>query len=169
MDALEALMTRRSIRRFSARPVEDGLVVELLRAAMAAPSAGNQQPWHFVVIRDRQRLDAIAAGLPYAGMAREAQLAVLVCGDAGLEKHPGFWIQDCAAATENLLISAHARGLGAVWVGVHPREDRVAHMRSLCGVPEPIVPFSVVPIGYPAEEPEQVDRFDSGRIHNEDW
>jgi nitroreductase len=169
MDALDAVMTRRSIRRYTDQPVPDEVVTQLLHAAMAAPSAGNQQPWHFVVIRDRTKLESIATALPYGAMARHAQLAVLVCGDLGLEKHPGFWVQDCAAATQNLLIAAHALGLGAVWVGTYPREERVAHMRDLCDVPGGMVPFSIVPLGYPAEDPGPADRFDRQRVHNDSW
>jgi len=169
MDAIEAVMTRRSIRKYTDRPVADETITLLLRAAMAAPSAGNQQPWHFVVIRDRAKLESISTGLQYGAMARDAQLAVLICGDTSLEKHPGFWVQDCAAATQNLLIAAHALGLGAVWVGTFPREDRVAHMRSLCAVPEHLVPFSVVVVAYPDEQPAQADRFDQSRVHLDSW
>jgi nitroreductase len=169
MDALQAVMTRRSIRKYTGQPVSDELVTRLLRAAMAAPSAGNQQPWHFVVIRDRTSLEAIASAHPYGKMAREAQLAVLVCGDESLGDHPGFWVQDCAAATENLLIAAHALGLGAVWLGTYPREDRVAHVRALCAIPDHLMPFAIVPIGYPAEHPAPADRFEEVRVHTERW
>jgi len=115
MDAIEAILTRRSIRRFRDEPVSDDLIETLLRAAMAAPSAGNQQPWHFVVIRDRETLDTTSTVHPYATMAAEAALAIVVCGDTTLEMHKGFWVQDCAAAIQNLLLAAHASGLGAVW------------------------------------------------------
>jgi nitroreductase len=169
MEAIEAVMTRRSIRKYTDRAVPDQIVEQLLRAAMAAPSAGNQQPWQFVVIRDRTALESVSANLPYGTMTREAQLAVLICGDLREERHPGFWAQDCSAATQNLLIAAHALGLGAVWLGIYPREERVAYLRSLCGVPDRVIPFALVAVGYPAEQPGPADRFEQARVHLETW
>jgi nitroreductase len=169
MEAIEALMTRRSVRKYTDQPVPDQVVEQLLRAAMAAPSAGNQQPWRFVVIRDRSALESVATNLPHGTMAREAQLAVLICGDLGDERHPGFWVQDCAAATQNLLIAAHAQGLGAVWLGIYPREERMAHLRSLCKIPDRVVPFALVAVGYPAEQPSPNDRFEQTRVHLDTW
>jgi nitroreductase len=166
---MEAILTRRSIRKYTDRPVPDEIVIELLRAAMAAPSAQNQQPWQFVVVRDRALLEGLARAQPYSGMARDAQLAVIVCGDLNLERSPGFWVQDCAAATENLLIAANAAGLGAVWTGTYPREERVANVRSLLSLPEHIIPLAVIPIGYPAEHPAALDRYDAGRVHIDRW
>jgi nitroreductase len=166
---MEAILSRRSIRRYTDRPVSDDLVTDLLRAAMAAPSAHNQQPWQFVVVKDRDLLQGLAAANPYGGMARDAQLAIVVCGDLSREKSPGFWVQDCAAATENLLIAANAAGLGAVWTGTYPREERVAKVRALLALPDEIVPLAVVPIGYPAEHPAPADRFDPGCIHIDRW
>ena len=116
----DPVLTRRSIRKYTEEPVADEQVELLLRAAMAAPSAGNQQPWHFVVVRDRERLQAVTVAHPYASMLPGASLAILVCGDTGPKKWPEFWEQDCSAATENLLIEAERLGLGAVWLGVHP-------------------------------------------------
>jgi nitroreductase len=166
---MEAILTRTSIRKYTDRPVPDELVTELLRAAMAAPSAQNQQPWQFVVVRDRTLLEGLARAQPYSGMARHAQLAVVVCGDLSLERSPGFWVQDCAAATENLLIAANAAGLGAVWTGTYPREDRVANVRSLLQLPDHIIPLAVIPIGYPAEHPSAPDRYDARRVHIDRW
>ena len=111
---METILTRRSIRKYTEQPVPDALVTDLLRAAMAAPSAGNQQPWQFVVVRDHAILEVVATANPYGGMARDAQVVVIVCGDLEREERPGFWVQDCAAATQNLLLAAHAAGLGAV-------------------------------------------------------
>jgi nitroreductase len=165
---MDFIMTRRSIRQYTDRPVPEELVTQLLRAAMAAPSAKNQQPWHFVVVRDRELLEAIAQSTPYSGMTRGAQLAIVICA-APDERDPGYWPQDCSAATENLLIAANAMGLGAVWLGYYPLPERVESMREILGAPENIVPFSVVPIGYPAEHPAPADRYDAQRVHLDRW
>jgi len=167
MDALEAMLTRRSIRTYRDEPVSEEAIETLLRAAMAAPSAGNEQPWHFVVIRDRAVLDAIPSVHPYAQMAAGAPLAIAVCGDERLAKYEGFWVQDCAAATENLLLAAHASGLGAVWCGVYPSEERVAAVRELLAVPEQITPFCLVVIGHPDESKGPADRYDDARVHRD--
>jgi nitroreductase len=169
MDALEALITRRSSRSFTSRPVSLDLVRELIRAAMHAPSAGNEQPWHFLILTNREVLDKIPEFHPYAGMVAEAPVAVLVCADPRQEKHPGMWVQDLSAATENLLVAAHAKGLGAVWVALHPREDRVQAIQKLAALPEPFVPFALVPLGHTAEKPEPEDRFRPELIHLNKW
>ena len=169
MEALEALKTRRSVRAFTSRPVSMETVRELIRAAQHAPSAGNEQPWHFIILTDRELLDRIPDYHPYAGMLCEAPVAVLVCGDTRAEKHPGMWVQDCAAATQNLLLAAHAKGLGAVWVGIHPREDRIEPLRQLIEMPAEVMPFALVPVGHPAETPEQEDRFRPELIHMNHW
>lgn len=169
MDAMEAILTRRSIRKYAKEPVPDEIIKELLQAAMSAPSAGNERPWQFVVIRDRKTLDEIPSFHPYAQMLKEAPVAILVCGDLHLEKNRGYWIQDCAAATENMLIAAHAKGLGGVWLGIYPREERVAGMKRLLRIPEHVIPFSLVSIGYPAEEKPPANRYDESRIHRERW
>jgi len=144
MDALNAILSRRSIRKYTAQPVSEEMVRELLEAAMAAPSAGNEQPWHFVVMDDREILDAIPRFHPYSRMLEEAPMAILVCGDLELQKYEGYWVQDCSAATENLLIAAQAKGLGAVWLGVYPIEERVAGFRNLLGVPDHVIPFALI-------------------------
>ena len=169
MEMLEVILKRRSIRQYTDKPVPDVVVTELLRAAMAAPSAGNEQPWHFIVITDRGLLDEIPTFHPYSAMLKHASVAVLVCGDMALERHKGYWVQDCAAATENLLIAAAAKGLGAVWTGVYPEEERVAGMRRLLNLPEHVMPLSLVPIGYPAEFPPPADRFNPDRVHKNRW
>ena len=165
----DPVLSRRSIRKYTAAPVGDDLVEKLLRAAMAAPSAGNQQPWQFVVIRDRALLERIPQVHPYAKMLPEAPLAILVCGDRRLERWPQFWDQDCAAATQNLLIAAEQLGLGAVWLGVYPLEERVDGLRDLLGVPHEVTPFALVPVGWPAERKDPSDRYDETRIHHERW
>lgn len=169
MDALEAILSRRSIRRYTAQPVPEGLVQALLEAAMSAPSAGNQQPWHFVVIGDRRLLDEIPRFHPFTDMLREAPVAILVCGDLGLERYKGYWVQDCSAATQNLLLAAHARGLGAVWVGLYPVEDRVKRIQKLFHLPGQVIPLALVPLGYPAERLPRARRFDRSRVHANGW
>lgn len=169
MDAMEAILTRRSIRAYTDDPVTDEQVETLLRAAMAAPSAGNSQAWAFVVIRDRELLDAVPAVHPYAKMTPQAPLAILVCGDVSAEKYPGFWVQDCSAAVENLLLAAHAMGLGAVWTGIYPDESRVEGFRRLFSLPEHIVPLALVPLGFPKESKEVTDRYDPAKVKRERW
>jgi nitroreductase len=169
VDALTALRTRRSIRRYTAAPVADATVTECLRAAMSAPSAGNQQPWQFIVIRDRALREAIPTFHPFADMVPNAPVAILVCGDLDRERYAGYWAQDCAAATQNLLLAAHAQGFGAVWVGVYPKEDRVTRLQALLGLPARVIPFALVPIGVPGERLAAVDRFDAARVHQDRW
>ena len=166
---MDSILTRRSVRKYTKDPVSEAQVTALLRAAMAAPSAGNQQPWQFVVVRDPAVLEVIAGANPYGGMAREAPVVIVICGDLSREERPGFWVQDCAAATENLLLAAHAAGLGAVWCGTYPREERMRPIKAVLQLPEHVIPFSVVPIGYPAERPAPVDRYDPGRVHFDRW
>lgn len=169
MDAMEAILSRRSIRKYTNEDVSDETVKELLEAAMSAPSAGNEQPWHFVVIRDRKILNEIPNIHPYSGMLREAPLAILVCGDESLQKYKGYWVQDCSAATENLLIAINAKGLGGVWLGVYPVEDRVNGIRKLLDMPNNVIPFSLISIGHPAEQKPPANRYNSSRIHYDRW
>lgn len=169
MDALEAIRTRRSIRQYQSKAVPSELVETALAAAMNAPSACNTQPWHFVVIDDRKILDAVPQVNPHAAMAARAPMAVLVCGDLSLEVPSGYWVVDCAAAVENFLLAAHVLGLGAVWTGVYPRQDRMDGFRRLLGLPENIVAHSLIVVGYPAEQPAHQDRFRPDRIHRNGW
>jgi len=169
MDILEAIHTRRSIRKFTAEPLAEDQLNQLLQAAMAAPSAGNAQPWQFVLITERAILDRIPEFHPYAAMCRQAPAAILVCGDPSLEKYPGYWVQDCAAATQTLLLAAHGLGLGAVWTGVHPDVPREGGLRKLLNIPENIVPFALVPVGHPDQPSGRVERFRPERIHRNTW
>jgi len=170
MEALEAIFTRRSIREYTDQPVSDELVQELLAAAMQAPSAGNQQPWHFVVVTDRNQLDALADALPFGKMLKIAPLGVVICGDESRARYRDFWVQDCSAATQNLLLAAHTRGLGAVWLGVYPLQERVASVKQVLGLPDQVMPLCVVPLGYPAVKREPpARRYDSARIHANRW
>lgn len=169
MDALKIILTRRSVRRFLDKPVPEELLRTLLEAAMQAPSAGNAQPWHFVVITARDLLDAIPQYHPHAQMLRSARAAILVCADPTAEKYKDRWPEDCSAATQNILLAAHALGLGAVWVGVHPTPERVERTRALLNIPEHIIPLALVPVGYPAEHPAPVRRYNEARVHQDGW
>jgi len=169
MDILEAILTRRSIRKYENKPVEEALVKELLAAAMAAPSAGNQQPWHFVVVTEREKLDALSHVHPYVTMLRQAPLAILVCADPKVEKFPGNWVLDCAAATQNLLLAAHGLGLGAVWTGLYPDAARMTSVTELMKLPAHIQPHSLVPLGWPAQKPGRQDRYNDERVHHNGW
>jgi nitroreductase len=169
VNALEAILTRRSVREYTDRPISSETVRELLAAAMNAPSAANEQPWHFVVIDDPEILARIPTISPYAQMYTRARTAILVCADLHLLRIPDFWVQDCAAATENLLLAAHARGLGAVWTGIYPMEDRMLGFAALFSLPDHAVPFALVPIGYPAYHPPGEDRYRDDRVHHNAW
>jgi len=169
MNTFETIRTRRSVRSYKDQKIPDEIVMELLQAAMSAPSAGNEQPWQFIVIDDRQVLDSLLIANSNAKMCKEAQLAILVCGDLKKEKYPGFWVQDCSAAVMNILLAAHARGLGAVWTGIHPIQERVEGFKRLFHLPEEIVPLALVPMGYPSKGALVADRFQPERVHRNQW
>lgn len=169
MDTLEAIFTRRSVRNFTKDQISDEDLHDLLRAGMQAPSAKNEQPWHFIVINDTLLLESITKFHPHAEMLFEAPLAILVCSDRKLEKKRASWLQDCSAATENILLAAHAKGLGGVWLGVFPDSDRVAGMQSLLSMPPDIRPVALVALGYPVVAPEPEDRFSMLRVHHNHW
>ncbi len=166
---IDAIFNRRSIRKYTGQPVTDETIETLLRAGMAAPSAGNEQPWHFVVIRDRATLEAITRFHPYAQMLHGADCAIVVCGDTALERYRGFWVQDCSAAAENMLLTVQDLGLGSVWVGVYPMADRVEPLKQLLGLPESVIPLGILPLGYPAEQKNPANRFNPERIHRDRW
>jgi nitroreductase len=169
METLDAIFTRRSIRKFNASPVSDEQITILLKAAMFAPSGSNGQPWHFIVIRDRRILDGMQDFHPSAEIVKGAPVAILVCGEVGENRHPWYWLEDCANATENLLLAAHASGLGAVWLGVAPNQVRMDGMNKLLPLPNGIQPFALIPIGFPAEVIEAPERFKPERIHHDGW
>ncbi len=168
MDAMQAILTRRSIREYTSQPVSEEMVTELLKAAMSAPTAGNQ-PWHFVVIRSRTTLDSITGFHPHAEMLKKASVAISISGDPTVERLKGRWLLDCAAATENVLIAANALGLGACWVGIYPVEERMEALRGLLGMPNHVIPLSMVSLGHPAEKKDPPARFKTERIHYELW
>ena len=171
-DAMQTIMTRPSVRAFLDKPVPEETVERLLRAAMAAPSAKNSQPWAFVLIRDRAELERLGAALPNAKMTATAPLVLAVCGV--LDKTlPGeareYWIQDCAAATENFLLAVHALGLGAVWTGVHPISERIAILKETLRLPDGVEPFCLIPFGWPAAPVDAKDKWDPAAIHTDVW
>ena len=170
METLEAIHNRRSIRKYTDQPVSDDLIEKILRAGMMAPSAGNQQPWQFIVIRDRKKLEEISARHPYADMAKSAQVGIVVCGDMKLAaRHNPFWVQDVSACTENMLLTIHDLGLGGVWISSYPIENRIKLFCDVCLLPDHVIPLAFIPIGYPAEKIRTQDRFKKDRIHKEEW
>jgi len=168
MQALEAILSRRSIRRYTSDPVAEETITELLKAAMCAPTAANE-PWHFVVVRERKILVAVLEFHPHAEMLKRAPVAIAVCADLTREQLKGRWMLDCAAATENILIAANASCLGACWVGIYPVEERMQGLRRLLNIPYHVNPLSMVSLGYPAEKKEPSDRFKIDRIHHDRW
>ena len=169
MDTFEAIKTRRSIRKFKKREIPDDLTEKILEAGMYAPSARNQQPWHFILVTREELKEKLMKAHPYASMLREAPLAILVCGDTDLELSHGYWPVDCSAATQNILLAAHAGGLGAVWLGVHPRQERKDAIRKIFNLPETVQPFSLVALGYPDEKKDTPDRWKPEIIHFNEW
>jgi len=166
---MNAIFNRRSIRKYTEKPVPEELIEKILRAGMAAPSAGNEQPWHFIVINDKSILNEIPKIHPYSQMLKEASHAIVVCADLSLQKYEGYWVQDCSAATENMLIMAQDLGLGSVWLGVYPNENRVKELKKLLGLPENVMPLSIISVGYPAEIKGPADRFNPSRVHRNRW
>lgn len=159
---LDNIATRTSVRDYEARPVEKEKIEKMLRAAMAAPTAMNKQPWHFVVVDQRNVLDALAGTNPYAKMLKKAPLAIVVCGNTDKMIEGGgrdFWIQDASAATENLLLAAHAMGLGAVWTGAYPSEERCISISKVLSLSDNLVPLNMIVVGYPAEHPQPKQKF----------
>lgn len=171
-EVIEIILNRKSVRKYSDKPVEKEKIELILRAAMAAPSAVNNQPWLFIVIDDRNLLDKLGQELPYSKMLLFSQVAVVVCGDLnkaldGWEKE--FWLQDCSAASENILLAAESLGLGAVWTAVFPAESRIKIVKEILNLPENIMPLNVIPIGYPAGSDLPINKWHEENIHYNEW
>ncbi len=169
---ISSIMTRTSIRQYTDDPVTEAQIETLLRAAMAAPTAADARPWQFVVVKERAMLDSIPMHLRQAAPVSRSQVAITICGD--MQKAFGgeardYWVEDTSAATENLLLAAHAMGLGAVWCGIYPQSEKVKYMSELLQLPEYIVPMGIVAIGHPAESPEPKDKWDAERVHVNVW
>jgi nitroreductase len=169
--SLDFIFGRRSVRVYSPGEVSEPTVTRLLEAAMAAPSAMTKDPWRFVVVRDRQTLARLATLHPGAAMLGSAALAIVVCGDleAALESQISYLLQDCSAAIENLLLAAHAQGLGACWVGIHPGEALIKRVREYLSLPGSIVPVAVISLGQPAEQPAPRTRYNPDYVHSGKW
>ncbi len=166
---MEAIFKRRSVRKFTSQMVDGELIRKILSAGMAAPSAGNEQPWQFIVVKNKETLKKVSDCSPHAKSAAAAMAAIIVCGDLSLEKHAGYWVQDCSAAVENMLIETAFLGLGAAWLGVYPLAERVTYLQNYFSLPKTIVPFAVVPVGFPAQELPANDRYNQERVHYEKW
>lgn len=167
---MNAIFKRRSVRSYKEGNVTEEQVQRMLAAAMRAPSAGNEQPWHFVVVRDRETLAQIPTVHPFSKMLNSAALAIVICGAPEEQVYEEeFWVQDCAAAMENLQLEIVEQGLGGVWLAIYPIQDRISGMRRILGIPENIVPFAIASIGHPKEEREHADTFKPEKIHMEKW
>ncbi len=167
--ALECIMTRASVRSYSDRQVPDSIINKILRAGMAAPTAANQQPWHFVVVTDQALKDSITAAFEYTKMVSDCGFAVVVCGDMdnlfqGDIPDGGFWVEDCSAASENMLLAAHALGLGAVWCGIYPMRDREGKLRQILNIPATLTPLNVMAFGYPAAPVTPKQKWDPAKV-----
>lgn len=171
--ALNVIMNRKSVRHFVPnRPVTKEQLETILKAGMAAPTAVNKQPWTFVAIKDRDTLNKLAEALPYAKMLSDATAAIVVCGVPEWSlpgKNAEFWIQDCSAVSENILLAVESLGLGAVWTAVYPDESRLRSVRETLKIPENVVPLNVIPIGYPTGQDQKKDKYKADRIHWEKW
>ena len=169
MEILDGILTRRSIRKYSDAVITQEKVEELLKYGMYAPSARNKQPWHFVLLNDKDTFLKIEAFHPYAKMLKHAQWGIVVCGDEQLAHTPEYVPVDCAAATQNILLAAHGMGYGTVWLGIYPRPERIAAMKDLLELPPHVYAFSLISLGCPDQEITQPERFQPERIHLNKW
>lgn len=166
--ALENIFKRKSVRSYSNKKVSREQLEMLARAGMAAPTAMNKQPWFFVIIDSRAVMDSLSKALPYAKMLEQAQAAIIVCGDTDISPMidgQAYWVQDCSAASQNVLLAAESMGLGAVWTGVYPNAERSAQVRKFLSLPENLIPLNVIPIGYPLNEESPKNKFNADKIH----
>lgn len=169
MDILEAIYTRKSIRKFTGEKISEENLKALLKAGFCAPSAHNKKPWHFVVIRDESTLESIAKAHPYAKMLPDAGCGIIVCGDKEKEEMTGFLVEDCSGAIENILLAAHGIGLGAVWCGLYPVPELTKLVEDVLNLPGNIVPVGMVVVGAKNEERKVKDRYDEDRVHFDKW
>lgn len=166
---MDFIKSRKSVRKYKNIKIDNKIIQDILYAGMQAPSAGNEQPWNFIVLRDKKIMKKIMEFHPFSHALITADVAIIVCGDKQKEKFEGFWVLDCSAATENILLAAESNGLGAVWLGIYPIEERVNKLKSLLNLPENIIPLSIVPMGYSDENKIAEVRYDISRIHYDNW
>ena len=166
---MDAILNRRSIRKYTSQSINNDEITKILEAGMCAPTAGNQRPWHFIVIRDKSTLITLSKLSQFSGMLSQAAVAIVVCGDLDYQKFEGYWVQDCSAATQNILTKVVDLGLGAVWLGVYPLEDRIEFVKETLSLPVNVLPLNVISIGHPAEEKNHPNRFDETRVHFDHW
>jgi nitroreductase len=168
---LQIIFGRRSIRVYRPGLIPDETIQTLLEAAMAAPSAVAKDPWRFIVVKEPTTLRHLAGFLPNGAMLGEAAAGIVVCGDieAAHDRQISYLLQDCSAAIQNLLLAAHAQGLGSCWLGVHPREDRIQKISQFLGLPQAVIPVSVLALGWPGETKEGRTRYNSAWVHHERW
>lgn len=170
---MQNIMQRKSVRSYTSQPVDRSKLDTLVRVAMAAPTGKDMRPWKFIIIDDKAVMQQLAQQLPRAKMLAEAQAAIVVCGDLSVIDDDGKpstnWAFDCSAATENLLLQAEAMGLGAVWTGVYPYDERMQAISTAFKLPTHIVPFSLIPIGYPKGNPQPKDKYNKENIHYNGW
>jgi nitroreductase len=171
LDAVTAILTRRSIRDYTPRPVPEEMIKLLLTAGMAAPSAFNERSTEFVVVNDPKIIAEIAKVNPKSLQLKKMTVAIVVCGNQDKEKNKGqgYWQLDGAVAAENILIAANALGLGAVWTAIYPYPDRIPKVQKLLNLPEQVIPLNIIPIGYPGERKMPENRFDPARTHYNRW
>ena len=169
METIQAIKTRRSIRKFTSQKISEEIIHKILEAGMFAPSARNTQSWHFIVIDERRILNELPKLHPYADMMYEAQHAILICGDLHAENMVEYNGVNCSAATQNMMLAAHDLGIGSVWLGVYPRKERMDPLVKLFGLPDHIVPMMLIALGYPNESFEMPDRFHQNKIHFNRW
>ena len=170
MELFEGIITRRSVRNYTGEKIGEEKIELVLKAGMYAPSARNCRPWHFIVIDNREVLNRIMAVHPYSSMLKDASHAIAVCGDTEAENGPGYHRLDCSAATQNILLAAHSLGLGAVWLGVTPREERIKAISEILSLPSHVIPVSIVSLGVPSKNlPPIPDRFEKSKIRRNGW
>ncbi len=169
MDAIKSIYTRRSVRKYTDKEIPKDIIEKILKAGFSAPSAANQQPWHFIIIDEKNILNKIPGFHKRAEFITKAKKAILVCADKKLEKFKNYWPVDCSAATENMLIAARALGLGSCWVGIFPQENRIKELKNIFKLPDSVIPFSIVSLGFTNENQEGVNRYNEDRIHYNKW
>lgn len=169
MNLQEGIITRRSIRKYKNTTICDNDLEHIIKCGMHAPSAVNKQPWHFVIFRSNKVIKQLIEVHPNAGMLRSAAAGILICYDTKLQHDDGFGPVDCAAATQNMLLAAHGLNLGACWIGIYPRQQRMNKLQEAFNLPEHVIPFSVISVGHPDEVKKQPERFKKERIHYEGW